>query len=256
MSYLLIPFKSLKDLKNASDTIAECCDDCLSKGEIYMQDPSDMKVERFTLDELHNLEKIYGVSYYHFTTLVDKRYQDEVEQGYALRSDELDISSFGYLNKELCVSVYETSKYCNSLDSYLGEDEPSYEGCELRVSYKGNVFTLLTAVYDWKDMNYCLPLLFVNDKPVKIMDRYLINDIYSDKFINLELVQVCKTKRGFDIVLYIFSGECGYICVSLSHDLELLDIVNKEFIIDEEESKKFDFENFKFSLAKQKLLGG
>ena len=97
-------------------------------------------------------------------------------------------------------------------------------------------------------------LMSVNEVPVMFLDNSLLSmDVEFDAYF--ELIQVCKTKTGFELVLH-FPQVRGYFGIQLSNKLELIKFVNIEAFADSKLNSKTDFKNFNQQLAKWKLLGG
>ena len=248
-----IPFKSLSDIKDESRGLSSIIRNCIVSDKISIQDSVDMVVEDFTMSELRDLEFDKGIEYSCISFCGD--------DGYTLFDDMLDVCSpYGtmyFLNDKLRVDCYEDedSKFKEyMLDNYFDKDFVIFSYF-MRLRYNKNTFELKLVRGMNADLDYdsacdsVKTLLFINNKYVCEIESK--DNKYAFPFnMRFELVQVCKTKKGFDFILS-FEYPLDYIGFSLSSDLELLYTVNldKFTIFDKNSNSKY-----RSIIAKSKLL--
>ena len=97
--FTLIPFKYLSDIKSlcSLDTIYESC---IESGKVYIQDMDDMVIEKYTVEELREIERNYDIELYGFTLL------DEWED-YDIYLGEMTVGLDSYLNG-IKVNIYSS----------------------------------------------------------------------------------------------------------------------------------------------------
>lgn len=244
--FRLIPFKKLSDVCGYTKSIDDLYEDALSKDKILIQDTKDMVIESYTIKQLKELELRYDIHYENFTT-VDVCRDDEL---FAVGSIFLGIDSEKYLNGDLKVSCGESFNFPE-----ISEEYADCFAWSLNVSYKNNKFKLSFILYRWEDLDKSLILMCINDIPVTTLNDCAITKDQSvdDEYAYFDLVQVCKTKDGFDFVISLQYVD-SYIGFSLTNDLVLSKFVNLEFILrKEDKSKANDLEKLKADIAKRKL---
>lgn len=192
--FRLIPFKSLSNLDYTNCDVHKLYNDCLSKNSVFIQDTDDMVVEKFTLDQLHDFELNDKVSYEGFS--IAESYVEPDESLLLQREVE-------FLGGDLVVDCYVD----DCIESILN------------IKYKGKKFKLvLSENRETKDL-----VLLVNNHPIALLGKGITSWF--------SLVQVCKTKSGFDFVLHLSDIEC-YIGFSLSKDLKLVKFVDLDYYIE------------------------
>ena len=246
-----IPFKSLSDIKNESRDLSGIIRNCIVSDKISIQDSVDMVVEDFTMSELRDLEFDKRIEYSCISFCGD--------DGYTLFDDMLDVCSpcgtMYFLNDKLRVDCYEDEdfefkKYVR--DKYFDKDFVIFSYF-VRFRFNKSTFEMKIVRGTNEALVYysAKTLLFINNKYVCEIENK--DNKYVFPFnIEFELVQVCKTKKGFDFILS-FEYPLDYIGFSLSSDLELLYTVNldKFTIFDKNSNSKY-----RSIIAKSKLLNG
>ena len=234
--YRLIPFKNLSDIDDCYNSMRGLYKDCLSSNTVLIQDTEDMVVEKYSVQQLYELSKNYGVSYEGFKITDDKIKINDLK---------LDIANVNFLNDTLSVS-WDTPVKFRDFFNGLQDDYSEYK---LKVSNSSNkVFEFTISRYYFNNMENGIVILFANNSPIILVDGTHL-DCY------LELVQVCKTKKGFELVITFTDLEI-FLGIKLSNDLELLGFQNLEYF----EGMSLvgdvgDFESMKLDLAKRKLTG-
>ena len=242
--FTLIPFKNLSDIKSlcSLDTIYESC---IESGKVYIQDMDDMVIEKYTVEELREIERNYDIELYGFTLL------DEWED-YDIYLGEMTVGLDSYLNGRFKISCNSKELYIDIFDNLFEDEKPYSCYDEVEVTYKGKSFTLGIASYVWLNLDKNIILLFINGSMVGFLNDVILSDELDDDNLYLDIVQGCKTKEGFDIVIS-FSGSNGYLCIRLRDDLSLIRFVNLDCFKDKRFSH-IDIKNFSRELAKRKLL--
>lgn len=234
--YRLIPFKNLSDIDDCYSSLKGLYKDCLSSRMVLIQDTQDMVVEKYSIQQLYDLNKNYGVSYEGFKI---------TDNSIKINDLKLDIANVNFLNDTLSVS-WDTPVKFKDFFNGLQDDYSEYK---LRVSNSSNkVFEFTISRYYFNNMEKGVVILFANNSPV-----ILVDGVHLDCYF--ELVQICKTKKGFELVVTFTDLEI-FLGIKLNKDLELLGFQNLEYF----EGMSLvgdvgDFESIKFDLAKRKLTG-
>lgn len=250
-----VPFRRIQDIRDVYSPLEDVIKSCLNSGKVLIQDSIDMKVEEFTVDELGDFEQNKGVSYSCITS-VD--YEDG-SGNFVVLDEFLDVcgdeETKYFLNNTLSVTCKscddDFSRYLNDID--VDGDSCQYDVYSLRVGFKQKVFDLKIAYAGVFDGITGLnaqddAVLLVNNKPVCHLNTDNF-DLYQG--IYFELVQICKSKLGFDLVLFFPSSfHSLYLGLRLSKDLSLVSVVNFDDFVDTSSISKEYFDMF----AKSKIL--
>lgn len=238
--YRLIPFKKLSDIDDTSCSITDLYLDCLRSNTVLIQDTEDMLVEEYSVQELCDISKKYGVSYCGFGFANDGV---KLRNPYYLAIDE-DIE---FLNKTL--SIKWVSKGINASRNPSTDIFKEMQNVRIEHAFKVSnsskgVFKFTSVSYYFFDGKYGVGGLFVNDSPIILVDT---------SAIFFKIVQVCKTKKGFELIV-IFPDLNMFLGIKLGNDLEFLGFQNLEYfmgmrLVDDVD----DFESVKLELAKRRL---
>lgn len=238
--YRLIPFKKLSDIDDISCSLKDLYLDCLRSNTVLIQDTEDMVVEEYSVQELYDISKKYGVSYSCFGFDDD---EVKLYNSYYLAIDE----DTEFLNKTL--SIKWVSNGINpsrnpSVDIFKGMHNVRFEYA-LRVSNSSKgVFKFTSVTYYFFDGEYEVSGLFVNDSPIILVDT---------SAIFFRLVQICKTEKGFELIV-TFPDLNMFLGIKLGNDLEFLGFQNLEYFMGMSlVGGVDDFESVKLELAKRKL---
>lgn len=237
--FRLIPFKSMKELEGCFLTPEDLYSDECSSDNILIQDTNDMKVEKFTPDELISFEENNGIWYqgFSFTESLDNEYGS-----ISFYCESFDIVNEKFLNDSVYLEVGDSEESYAKYFPDFDEDDV-YDCYEFTIFYNENEVTVGVVTAEDNKNNYST-LLLVNDKPI-----YSLNTGLNDSgMVYFDIIQFCKTKVGFDIVLY-YDG-C-YFGISFDDSLKILKFHNLE--IYECELLPTDFLK---TLAKKRLSGG
>lgn len=250
--FRLIPFRNFNEL-DYTGSLYSLYKDRLERGSILMQDSKDMVVEEFTLEQLREIESCNSEVFYQgFSTN-----QDEL---FSIESEYLDIQGENkFLSDTLEVvcngDIPQESFWLYDLFNSISDDEEPYVDVEeIIIRSNSSSFKLSMSSYFWESSECSLVLLCVNNEPLMFLDGdILISEDYSYENY-FELVQICKTKTGFDLVVYFPVAE-GYFGVKLTEDLKLSKFVNIKPFVDEDLTNKNNWKDIRTNLAKNKLLG-
>lgn len=238
--YRLIPFKKLSDIDDTSCSLKDLYLDCLRSNTVLIQDTEDMVVEEYSVQELCDISKKYGVSYCGFGFDGDAV---KLRNSYYLAIDE-DIE---FLNKTLSIKWVS-----NGLNPSVNSSTDIFKGMQnVRIEYafkvsnssKG-VFKFTSVSYYFFDGEYEVGGLFVNDSPIILVDT---------SAIFFRLVQIFKTKKGFELIV-TFPDLNMFLGIKLGNNLEFLGFQNLEYFMGMSlVGDVDDFESIKLELAKRKL---
>lgn len=251
--YRLIPFRNFKEL-NYTGSLYSLYEDCLNSGSVLMQDSKDMVVEKFTLEKLHELESCNSKVFYQGFSTTEYCDEDEL---FSIDNEYLDIQGKNkFLNDtlEVICDVRVDNSWLYDIFNSISDEEPYVNVQELIIGFGSNSFKLTMSSYFWVSSENSLVLLSVNDEPLMFLDGDMLLSEDNNFEIYFELVQICKTKTGFDIVIY-FPEVQGYFGIRLSKDLKLVEFSNIDVFTDQDLTKRTDWESFKVQLAKGKLTG-
>ena len=251
--YRLIPFRSLKHIDYVG-SLYSLYEDCLSNGSVLIQDSEDMVVEKFTLEQLHELEKCNPKVFYQGFSTVEFCEEDEA---FSIADEYLDIVGENkFLNDTLKIrcDVREDSSWLYDIFNDLGDEEPYSNVQEISIDFNSSKFKMSMSSYFWDDSERSIVLVCVNNEPMMFLDGDILLSEDGDFEIYFELVQICKSKTGFDLVFY-FPEVQGYFGIRLSKDLKLIEFLNINTFIDGDLSGGINWKNFKTQLAKGKLTG-
>lgn len=254
--YRLVPFKNFNEL-DYTGSLYSLYEDCLNGGSILIQDSRDMVVEKFTLEELREIESCNSEVFYHGFSTTEYCDEDEL---FAIKNEYLDIQGENkFLNDTLEVicggDIPQESFWLYDLFNSISDDEEPYVDVEeIIIRSNSSYFKLSMSSYFWESSERSLVLLCVNNVPLMFLDSdMLISEDYGCENY-FELVQICKTKTGFDLVVYFPIIE-GYFGVKLTEDLKLSKFVNIKPFVDENLTNKNNWKDIRANLAKNKLLG-
>ena len=251
--YRLIPFRNFKEL-NYTGSLYSLYEDCLNSGSVLMQDSKDMVVEKFTLEKLHELEFCNSKVFYQGFSTTEYCDEDEL---FSIDNEYLDIQGKNkFLNDtlEVICDVHSDNSWLYDIFNSILDEEPYVNVQEMFISFNSNSFKLSMSSYFCESSESSLVLLSINDEPLMFLDGDMLLSEDVSFEIYFELVQICKTKTGFDIVIY-FPEVQGYFGIRLSKDLKLVEFSNIDVFVDQDLTKRTDWESFKVQLAKGKLTG-
>lgn len=202
-----------------------CKQDCL-----LIQDVEDMVIEKWSISDLKLLQD-NGVSFYGFK--LNENLEVEVFSSIFV-SRYLD-----YLKGLITFREY----FANKIVVFDSLVQRNYG---VRMKYANKLLDL-TIIRVMTGQFF----LFLNDKCLmSLRDNNLLGNSYSNEIRYFKIVQVCRTKAGFEIVLFlpislIFLGLC------LSDELDLISVVN---IPKEPDLFSVTHEDYKSIIVKSKLI--
>lgn len=254
--FRLVPFRNFNELDYIGN-LYSLYKDCLERGSVLIQDSKDMVVEEFTLEQLREIESCNSEVFYQGFSTTEYCEEDEL---FSIESEYLDIQGENkFLNDTLEVicngEILPESFWLYDLFNSVSDDEEPYVDVEeIIVRSNSSSFKLSMSSYFWESSERSLVLLCVNNEPLMFLDGgMLISEDYGYENY-LELVQICKTKTGFDLVIY-FPEVQGYFGVKLTEGLKLSKFVNIKPFVDEDLTNKNNWKDIRARLAKNKLLG-
>lgn len=254
--FRLVPFRNFNELDYIGN-LYSLYKDRIERGSVLIQDSKDMVVEKFTLEELREIESCNSEVFYQGFSTTEYRNENEL---FLIESEYLDIQGENkFLNDTLEVicngDIPPESFWLYDIFNSISDDEEPYVDVEeILIRSNSSSFKLSLGSYFWESSERSLVLLCVNNEPLMFLDSdLLISEDYGYD-IYFELVQICKTKTGFDLVIYFPVVE-GYFGIRLSKDLKLVEFSNIDVFVDQDLTKRTDWESFKVQLAKGKLTG-
>lgn len=246
-----IPFKSMQEIKGASLFLETVIENCISSGKVRIQDSVDMKIEEFTLDELKHFEQDGGIQFSCISSINyegDNVYSDD---HFVVLEDYIAVCSDASVKYFLNDSMVVTNDYCEdaNLDNYFEDFGCVCDVYFLKICHNNNVFDFKLAYASFLAShgayeNSAKLLMLINDKPVCELD---LDKIHRNSAF-FEVVQICKTKSGFDIILSFPS--VLYFGLRISKDLKLVGVYNLTNYV------KDISDEYTHIFAKSKLLEG
>lgn len=148
---------------------------------------------------------------------------------------------------------YYYDKFLMCMFDDIFDKKPYKSEYELYVGFDDFTFTMQLNGYLWEGLDKCLALLSINNEPVKfLIEDVIFNDADCDAYF--EVIQICKVKHGFDLVIY-FPQLMQYFGISLTNELKLIKFTNLDVFIDSRIMNKIDTNDLKSYIAKCKLAG-
>lgn len=233
--FRVVPFRKISDICNCSLDLSEVYTYMLKSNKVLIQDTEDMVIEEYTVDELSNLETFCGVdiqgvsfSSYNFKVIVN----------------QLTIHRCEFFSNKLKVMINPVRALTDNVDGFSSFTHSYIH--YLEVKYLKKYCGVCCKTY-WLD-NKSMSVLYFNKNPFLVVnDRVLEINAYFD------LVQVCKTKVGFEFIICLPSIPV-YFGVRVDNDLNLLGFENLDSFRGKCLVYDSSFKDTKLFLARHKLL--
>ena len=231
--FRLILFKKLSDIKNCCSKLEDLYLERLKDNKIFIQDTDEMVIESYTLDELRDIEKKYNISFDGFGF-------DLITKQPKIYGSQITISSCRCLSNSLTIRYSNRRKSTNLINSYPDETH------SLVIKYLRKSMEFSSSIY-WVNSDGFQVLSF-NDKPFLVLNsKKFYMDVYFD------LVQVCKTEIGFELVI-LFQAIRMYLGIGLDNNLNLVGFENLDYIRGSCLALDSNFKDVRLFIAKHKLL--
>lgn len=236
--FRVAPFRKLSDICNCKSDLSDVYKDMLYSNKILIQDTEDMIIEEYTLDELFDLVLNFGVDIQGVT------FSKIFYHSFGVVVNKLSINRCKFLNDKLRIRINPQRKRTDSVDDFSWFTH-GYIHC-LEVRYLRKSLKVSCKTY-WLD-NKSMSILYFNKNPFLVVnDRALEINAYFD------LVQVCKTKLGFEFVILLPSVPI-YLGVRVDNDLNLLSFENLDYFRGRCLAVDGSFKDTKLFLARHKLV--
>lgn len=210
--FRLIPFTGMRGI-DVRSTPKELYMQACTSNNVFIQDTDDMKIEAYSPDELKRFEKTNKNIKYVGFSYIDPMYNDPI----SFNEMSYDIHKETFLNGGLKIRTASSMNYHEECFLKFSEDD-SFSTYYCYLGYRNNSFMLdITRAESDDGSEECI--LFVNNTPLYHLTKIASEDVY------FELIQVCKTKKGFDVVFYFCDR---YFGISLDSDLNVLSFHNLE----------------------------